>query len=792
MLRRLKNAVLVWVACLVMLPLSVCAQRPERYSWEQFVEEYAEYLGELTDDSGNDVERYDWLEELEEMYRAPLNINTADRSAFEAMHFLSDAQIDSLLSRRDRYSGGFRSLGELMTVRELGFRDRAWLSLLVTFGPKAATTGDDATGHRRDDTPWGGAGIGSDSLRSGGSAPEVRRLVELADEEHRWTSGTYDIIGTADVPLYRRAGFYNYDSDNYATKMFTGYNWAHTLRYRYNWRHRVMYGATVQQDVGERFGAYGSRPWDYQSAYVYYKSDPERYGRRTFNRYTVVAGDYKVHLGQGLLMGRQGWGQQTALFAGFRQESTRIVPHTGTDESHFFRGTAGSVRFGRGGEWSATAFASVRRVDGTVHGANAENAFDANASDTVTAWKTDGLHRTLQEIRKRNVATQWLGGVRGGYQNAWLNVGLNGVWLHYDKDYVPAPRAYNKYYMSGHDAGGFSIDYSATYRNWALQGEAALDRSGAWASTWNVRWMPIRSLYFILQQRSIAHDFVSPYGNTLMSNSQIQNEHGAFFGLRYAGIYRLELEGYVDGSLHKWPVYLADSLSHRLGAMLQGTYRARHHWTHTLSYRMKARDQNVAGYRDIPGNEGVLLSWRSTHHLRWQTSWSDGPYAVAFGADGVSYYSEGSAYDKKQHVVTGIGTTLGGLLFLRTKVNLWREHSAFPKSTSLSPYRLNISALFAGFNSADYNARCYVYQPQLQGSFSVPTFYGRGFAATILAECRVWRQLSVAIRYNGARYFDRQSISSGVNLIESPWKNDISVQLRCRLEGRKVIKGSPL
>lgn len=778
MFRRLEKNVLLWVACLFALPLALCAQNTPQYSWEQFVEEYTEYVGELADEAENDVERLDWLEELEEMHRAPFNINVADRASLEALHFLSDVQIDSLLAKRDRYRGGFRSLGELMTVRELSYRDRAWLSLLVTFGPKPEAQHGDAL-------PPGRGDDASDSIRVNNTATSAPHRPYGLPSDRPWTAGTYDLIGTVDVPLYRRAGFYNYEYSNYPTKMFTGYNWAHTVRFRYNYRHRVMYGATVQQDVGERFGAYGSRPWDYQSLYVFYRSDPERYGRRTFNRYTVAAGDYKVHLGQGLIMGRPGWGQLSTLFGGFRQETTSIVPHTGTDESRFLRGVAGTARFGRGGEWSATAFASARRVDGTVHGANAENAFDANVSDTVTAWKTDGLHRTLQEIGKRNVATQWFGGARAGYQNAWLNVGINGVWMHYDKMYVPAPRAYNKYYMSGSDAGGLSIDYSACYRTLALQGEAALDHCGAWASTWNVRWTPYRSLTFTVQQRSIAHDFVSPYGNTLLANSQIQNEHGAFFGLRYAGIYRLELEGYVDGALHQHPVYLADSVSHRLAVLLQASYRARHHWRHSLSYRVKARDRNVAGYRDIPGYEGVYLSWRSTHHLRWQSNWSDGPYAVAFGADGVSYYSQGSAYDKKQNAITGSGTTLGGLLFVRTKTNFWRERSVFERPSSVSPYRLSISALLAAFNSADYNARCYVYQPQLQGSVSVPTFYGRGFALTFLAECRVWRQLSIAVRYSGARYFDRNTISSGVNLIDSPWKNDLSFQLRWRLEGRK-------
>lgn len=766
MLRRLKNAVLAWVACLVMLPLSVCAQRPEPYSWEQFVEEYAEYVGELTDDSDNDVERFDWLEELEEMHRAPININTADRSAFEAMHFLSDVQIDSLLSRRDRYSGGFRSLGELMTVRELSYRDRAWLSLLLTFGPKPESPGDDSSGQSSDAPAWGGAGSGNDSLHVGSHAAQVRRPMETAGHEHRWTSGTYDIIGTADVPLYRRAGFYNYDSDNYATKMFTGYNWAHTLRFRYNWRHRVMYGATVQQDVGERFGAYGSRPWDYQSAYVYYKSDPERFGRCTFNRYTVVAGDYKVHLGQGLIMGQNGWRSAQSVLGGYRAETTSLRPHTGTDENRFLRGAGATLCFGRGGEWIATVFASARQLDGTLSGSEAGTNFDHQFSNVVTAWKTDGLHRTLQEIDKRNIATQWGVGGRIGRQGKAYNVGLNVVSMHYNRDYQPAPRVYNKYYMRGHDAAGASIDYAFRRNQWSLQGELALDRHAAYASTFTLRWRPLSTLSLSLQERSLAKDFVSPYGRPVIVNSQVQNEHGFLFGVRYNGIRHLELTGYVDGALHPHPVYLADTLSHRFTAVLQATYRADNSWTHSVTYRYKGREQNVTNYAYIEALDGPLLSWRSTQHLRWQSTLTAPRYTLTLGVDGACYFSQGSSYDRKTETITGSGTSLGGLVYIRAG---WTPTK-----------RLHFSGFLTTFFTDDYNARCYAYVPQLKGSVSVPSFYGRGCASAFVAECRTWRQLYLSVRFSGVRYFDRQSISSGVNLIDSPWKNDLAFQLHWR------------
>lgn len=739
-----KKGLFLLAVYFVALPYVASAQMGVGFTWEQFVEDYLAYVDALQEESENEVERYNWLEELEEIHRNPIDINTADRSTLLDLHFLSDEQVDSLLAKRDRYVGGFRSLGELMSVRQLSYRDRAWLSQLVRFKELPRP-------------------VLPDSLRS--TAPSSYKTDY--DQRNKWYGGTYDIIATAEVPLYQRAGFYDYNSDNYPRKMFTGYNFGHTLRARYNWRSRVKYGATVQEDVGERFGVYGSRPWDYQSAYFYYKSDPQLHGRKSFNRWILAAGDYRLSLGQGLIMGSNGWNQQVALLSGLRTETTRITPNTGCDEFRFLRGAAATVRLGREGLWSVTAFASWRRLDGTVKGANDANGFDKTATDTITAWKSDGNHRTFFEISKRNVATQILAGGRVGYRTAWLNVGVNATSLHYDKVYWPASRAYNNYYMRGRNAAAVSIDYTLRRGPYSLQGEFALDQRAAYASIWAFRWTPLRSLTFVVQQRSVAHNYVSPYGHSLLMNSQLQNEHGAMVGAKYNGVRHLELTGYINFAYHPQPVYLADNASHRFEAMAVLNYHTDGTWAHSLRYKCKSREQNVSGYGNIPDFDDVLLSWRSTQHLRWQSTWTSHNSSLAIGADGAYYYSQGSSYDKKGEEILGTGASLGGLFYVRA-------------STSLAQ-RFKTSAMLAAFSTDNYNTRCYAYVPQLPGTAGFPNFYGQGAACTMIAECRIWHQLYLAARINILKYFDRDTISSDVNEIEGSWKNDLSLQLRYRL-----------
>lgn len=749
----------------MMLPQWACAQ--SIYTWEQFLEDYTAYVLDLeeeefenSDDETIGVLRYNWIEDLEEIHNNPIDINRAERSELEALHFLDDEQIDSLLTKRDRYRGGFRSLGELMTVPQLSYRDRAWLSLLVKFVPLSQDYS------------------GMQLLQENGGTYSSQNNQKF---DNKWYGGKHEIVGTLNLPLYRRAGFYDYNSDNYPSKMFLGQRFGHTLRYRYNWRQRVRYGITVQQDVGERFASYGSRPWDYQSAYFYFRSDPERYVFKltdrdadhpsyrqkhstTVSRYEVAIGDYHLNLGRGLVVGSRSWNNESSLLQGVRLDEAHIRPNTGCDENSFLRGAAATVRVGRRAEWSLTGFGSWRQIDGTVKGMALKNNFDNTLSDTITAWKTDGLHRTIQEVNKRNVAQQLLLGGRVGYQNSWLSVAINGAWVHYDKVYYPSPRTYNRYYLRGKDAAALSLDYSFLRRYWSLQGEIAMDREGACAATTTLHVHPSRALSFVLQERSFAHDYVTPYGNTFQANSQLQNEHGLFFGIRYAGIKRLELIANLDGSLHPRPVYLADTLSHRFAAMAQIIFHPNPKWTHTMRYRMRNRQQNVTGYKDIPSITDALLSWRCSHHLRLQSSWNIPKYTVCFGVEASSYYAQAKSYDKKTGKLYGHGTNFGGLLFLRTL---------------MSPFsRFRCSAALVGFCTANYDTRCSVFLPQLQGVVSLPSFYGKGASGVAACEYNIFRGLRIAAHFSSTKYFDRKEIGSAQNRINSSWKNDLLLQAR--------------
>lgn len=725
----------------------VRGERTYGYSWEEFIEDFVLYAKETAenDEEANNDHLQEWLENLEYIHQHPININTAQRDDLLQLGFLSDTQVDSLLSRRDHYRTGLRSVGELMTVRELSFTDRAWLSLLLSFGPKADNTAALSPKGNNDST-----------IRTDNTLPNRPKVSAYKPTASCWTAGTHEMSAYAAIPCYQRAGFTTSDDDkNPDAHRFLGSNFSHTLRYRYNWRSRLMYGATVQQDAGEPWGSHGAFPWDYSSVYFYRKNEKTEW----------AVGDYKLSWGQGLVIGYGGWNMLSSLLSDVRMETTRLRPHTGTDETRFLRGAAATLHFGDQRQWDVTAFGSWRRIDGTVKGMSQANGYDPQVSDTITAWKTDGLHRTLQETQKRDVVTQWTTGGRIGYHNKRVNIGVHVVWRHYNKMYWPAVQLYNIHIMRGQDATTIGTDWTIRGRAWSVQGEAAIDRNAAYALTTTVRWKPIATLRLTANARLFAPDFISPCGQTLQSGSRLQNERGGTFAVNYSGWYRWTVSGGLDFAYHPEPIYRADDASWQMVTMAEVGYRPNAAWNHHLRYKMERHEQNLTGYKDIEGLQAPLLTGRTIQHLRWQSVWTDHDrLTVGFGGNLAVYHSEGSAYDKTEGTITGGGTSLGGLLSARTTVSCTKW--------------LKISAALVGFIADDYTVRCYSSLPQQQGVVTIPSFYGRGFLHTGLLNFPISSHLTLCAQYAIVRYFDRETIGTGVNLIDSPQKTDLSIMAK--------------
>jgi hypothetical protein len=101
---------------------------------------------------------------------------------------------------------------------------------------------------------------------------------------------------------------------------------------------------------------------------------------------------------------------------------------------------------------------------------------------------------------------------------------------------------------------------------------------------------------------------------------------------------------------------------------------------------------------------------------------------------------------------------------------------------TLAKPNLSFNGLLGYFNTDDYLSRIYIQQPALYSSVSSASYYGHGMNAVLT--CR-WQSNNgrwmLEARYGMVRYFDREEQGSGLQAIMSPWKNDLSFQLRMKI-----------
>lgn len=449
--------------------------------WETFVSEY------FQQQDGEEEQNRFWMDELEAIHHAPINLNTVSRSGLMRIPFLSEAQADSLLLYRERRKR-FTTLGELQFIRGIDYYTRRWLSLFVY-------AGDTLIDHRG-------------SLR--------RQL----------TQGKHEIETRLDIPLYLRAGYATASEEEIAahpSRYYLGSPWANTLRYRYRYRQTAAYGITLQKDAGEPFATQGNRPYDHTSAYLYLRPGNGRTG--------VWIGDYLIRAGQGLLLAASSFSMKAGAAYEFPRWNTRVTPHTGSDEAAFLRGAAVQTQ---AGQWTLTAFASYKRMDGRVNG------------DSITGIKTDGLHRTKSEIEDRNTQARFTIGGNASYFFRQTHFGISGYYARYHRPIRPRKAEYNRFYLRGQTAAGISTDYQHRTTRWVMTGEIAIDRHLHPATTHTLQYTPDGNTTLTLQARYFSSRYVAPMAEPLQEGSQPQNELGLLLGGTFHPTERWQLSGYVD------------------------------------------------------------------------------------------------------------------------------------------------------------------------------------------------------------------------------------------------------
>lgn len=570
-------------------------------------------------------------------------------------------------------------------------------------------------------------------------SPTLRELVK-----HRRSEVTF----RTDIPLYRRAGYEPFTREQWEkspSQHYWGSPLYHSLRYASHSGERLSWGLAAERDPGEPFfvrgidGALlGKQGFDYYGGYV---------RLRDMNRVKdLIIGNYRLHFGLGLVMnGNFSLGKNAT--AGSLERSvvgSLISSHGGTGESAYLRG--GAATFALGNAADITAFISYRQCDATL------------ACDSVATLLDTGLHRTSIEIDKRGNTHTALAGTHIRYHIGGLHLGATATWQTFDRPLTTGTQEYRQHSPQGRTFLNASTDYTYCSRYITFAGETALSGNGALATLNTLKVEPLDRTYITLLHRHYSADYWGLQANAFGEGSEVRNEEGVYLCADIQAVNNWRFIGSAD--LFHFPEQryrvAAPSTGKDMQAMVQ--WAPNQNWSFSARWRGKVKERNIsAAYREY--SDGGLVQ-EKTQRLRFSADGTlNDTWATETSIDACLISAE-----EDNH-----GVRIGQRL-------VWTQPTT--NTAHIFCKGLNISGECSWFNTTDYAARIYGYERGLLYAWNYRAFYGNGIRGTLMVKCTLWDKLFCTVKIGGTRFFDRDIISSGAQLIPQNHAEDVALQIR--------------
>lgn len=549
----------------------------------------------------------------------------------------------------------------------------------------------------------------------------------------KWSK--HEAVWRTDVPFYKKEGYKSVPAEvleQSPNKVYRGDRFHHAFRYAFSGMNHLLAGVQMEKDAGEK-GV------DYVSGYVMLK-DIGCVKR-------AIIGNYRVSFGKGLAVNSgMKFGKMMMLSAMDRMDAG-ITRHSSTAETGYFTGGAFTLQLK---DWQFSAFGSYRKEDSTYN----------SDSTGMTSLKTDGLHRTqLEHSKKGNLGISNFGG-NIHWEHHTLRLSLTAVATHLEVPLMPKhdtkASAYRLYNASGRDFFVGSMAYTYRFKTLTFSGETAFshtEKQNGVATLNSLRWRANRTNSFMLIGRYYGAKFVSLNGKAFGENSNVQNEEGILLGWTSKSISNMELQAYVDAMHFPWLKQGVSASSNGYEGMVQALYAANKRWSLLARYRIKAKQKDVT--YDTSEKTFTTLSYDTHQSLKLQLNCNLSPYITLRTTATGTLISFGNTPNEK-------GFAIGENIRWQNLKN---------------KCRIDLGITY--FNTDTYNARVYNYEPSLLYSFGSTSYYYKGIRATLLASVPIVRQsLFINAKLGMTKYFNRDVISSGLEMIDTNHREDLQVQVR--------------
>lgn len=547
---------------------------------------------------------------------------------------------------------------------------------------------------------------------------------------NRFAEGEHSLMLRMSQVLERSKGF---DPSTSGTK-YLGSPQRFFFRYRYTYKNLLQYGVTADKDAGEQFfRGIQKHGFDFYSFHLFV--------RKAGIMQAIAVGDYTVNLGQGLIHWQSLAFKKSVDVMGVKRQSAVLRPYTSSGEFYFHRGAGITIRKGK---VESTAFISFRKLSANYV------ADTVNNEEYISSFLNSGYHRTESETADKNRISQWATGGNISYKGRNYHIGANGVYYQFSLPVQKRDEPYNLYAINGSSWYNASMDYSFTFRNFHFFGEAAIAKNNEKAMVNGLLISIDSKIDLSVVHRSIGAGYQAVNGNAFTENTYPTNERGIYTGISIRPFSGWKIDAYCDFFKFPWLKYLVDAPSEGYDYMAQLTYSPNKQTELYTRFRSESKEANQ------PANSSVTNYLVSLPRKNWRTQ-------VSFKLNnGITLRNRAEIlwYDKK-----GANAENGFLIF--------QDVIYKPLMNSFSAgIRLQY------FDTDGYNSRIYAYENDVPYSYSIPSFFGRGFRYYLNAGYDISEKTSIWVRLARTVYKSEVTVGSGLDEIPYNHKTDFRIQIR--------------
>jgi hypothetical protein len=630
------------------------------------------------------------MEQLVEHYtylaENPLNINAATVEELSQLLILTDFQIFSI----GEY---IKEFGELMSVHEL---------LLIP---------------------------GFDEEIVSRISPFITSVVErkalIPSFRDMLTKGNNTLLMRTVKTLETRKGYRQSDPE---LQRYEGSPFGFFARYRYKYSNKLQIGITADKDAGEEFfRGSNRRGFDFYSFHVMLSD--RKYLKK------LIVGDFRANFGQGLVVWNNFSFNKSADVHSIKKRNNGFSAYSSADEVTYMRGIASTLQFGH---WEFSPFVSYRNIDATLNG------------EGYTSLSANGMHRTANEISRKNALSETVAGVNVGYGKTFGRAGVTALFGRYGAEDYSDIRLYDRFGLHKSANANLAVDGRLIIKNISLFGEAAISSNGGKALLAGIttdinRWLQFSSLYRIYQAY-----YQAVYANSFGENSNTANERGLYLGISVVPHTKWKISAFFDSYFFPWLRYGTNSPSSGWDYLVQTNYTP----SKDLDVRIKIqRDKTVktlsgGTVSSVQNIERSRVLLQAAYNLSSELSMNS---RIAF-----SFFNPEMQDNEK-----------GFLMAQDIKYKL----SAIPLSFVLR---------YAIFDTDSWNTRLYVYEPDILYAFSAPACSDRGSRYFLNIGYKIQDTVQLWVRVSQTYYFEKEEISSGLAAIAGNKQTDAKLQIQVK------------